>query len=92
VFVGGPDAGNQVNLETATWGPVDVDMFIVGSDPADPATFVRTRGQALVASTTRGTNRFEDISGFTAPTDGFYGVVLVNQSGTAGSCLLGRFG
>jgi hypothetical protein len=72
--------------------PVDVDMFIMGSDPADPATHVRTRGQALATAARRGVNLFEDINPFIAPTDGFFGVVLVNQSGTAGTCTVQRFG
>jgi hypothetical protein len=64
----------------------------MGSDPADPATSVRSRAEALASSTRGGAGQFEQINPFTAPTAGFYGVVLTNQSGTAGTCQLLRSG
>ncbi|GIH04000.1 hypothetical protein Rhe02_20670 [Rhizocola hellebori] len=56
------------------------ELFLFGSDPADPNTFVRSRGQALASSTAGGPGAAETIT-FTPPRSGWYGVVVINAAG-----------
>lgn len=81
-------AGQTVRfLVLRTNGSQNPDLFIMGSDPNDATTWTPSADGAA-ASATSGLD-FEDLT-FTAPTSGFYGVVVVNAAG-AGNYNLLRF-
>ena len=62
-------------------GGQDAQLFIMGDDPATPSTFLQPRGLALAFSTSGGAGASEQLA-FTAPTSAWYGLVLVNASGS----------
>jgi hypothetical protein len=53
------------------------EIYLMGSDPADPATWIRPRGTQLVSSTTAGPGQSESIT-VRAPRPGWYGFVILN--------------
>jgi hypothetical protein len=62
-------------------GTQDPELFLVGSNPADSTTWVRSRGFALASSSTGGPGAAEQLS-FTSGTDDWYGLVLTNKAGS----------
>lgn len=55
-------------------------LFVMGDDPGNPATFVRSRFSASASSTGNGPGVTEFLS-FTPAISGWYGVVITNQHG-----------
>jgi hypothetical protein len=56
------------------------ELFLFGSNPAAPNTFVRSRGPAVASPTTGGPGAAETIT-HTPPRSGWYGVVVLNVAG-----------
>ncbi|MBB4965537.1 hypothetical protein [Saccharothrix violaceirubra] len=83
--------GREVTIavDPATTGQ-NPELYLVGSVPGQPDTYVRNRAQAVAQSTGGGAGATETIT-FTAPSTGFYGVVVINRSG-GGSYELSRQG
>ncbi|MFI6073899.1 hypothetical protein ACIA5C_20225 [Actinoplanes sp. NPDC051343] len=69
-------------LFSVTPSTVDQDpgLFVMGDDPGNPATFVRSRSAASASSTGNGPGTTEFLS-FTPAISGWYGVVITNQHG-----------
>ncbi len=59
----------------------DAELFLMGDDPANPATFVRGRPFAVATASAAGAGATETLT-FTPATTGWYGVVVVNQAGS----------
>jgi hypothetical protein len=55
-------------------------LFVMGDDPGNPATFVRSRSAAAASSIGNGPGVTEFLS-FTPAISGWYGVVITNQHG-----------
>ncbi len=73
--------GGEVTITVAPSDPSqDAELFLMDSDPANPATAVLGRSAALAESTGNGPNQPESVR-FT-PQGGCYGVILVNKAGT----------
>jgi hypothetical protein len=70
---------------------LDVEIFLLRSDPNDAATWVRARSEAAASANVNGPGGPEQLF-FTAPESAFFGYVIVNKSGTAGDVTLQRFG
>jgi hypothetical protein len=83
--------GQEVTIEVdpATAGQ-NPELYLMGSTAGQPNTYVRGRAQAVAQSTGGGAGATETIT-FTAPDTGFYGVVVINRSGS-GSYELSRQG
>ncbi|MEV0675288.1 hypothetical protein AB0I60_02065 [Actinosynnema sp. NPDC050436] len=83
--------GREVTIEVdpATAGQ-NPELYLLGSTAGQPDTYVRSRAQAVAQATGGGAGDTETIT-FTAPTTGFYGIVVVNRSG-GGSYELSRQG
>jgi hypothetical protein len=62
-------------------GAQNPDLFLMQSDPANSATWVRSRGSAVASSTSGGAGAAEGFS-FTAPAPDWYGLVLTNVAGS----------
>jgi hypothetical protein len=58
----------------------DAELFVLRSDAA-ASTWVRSRATAAAAAAGNGPGAIEQV-GYTAPTSGWYGIVLVNKSGS----------
>ena len=58
----------------------DAELFLMDSDPAQSATFVRTRAQAVRAGTSAGPGQQEQFF-YTPTTTDRYGIVIVNKAG-----------
>jgi hypothetical protein len=70
-------AGQSVTLRVATSNPgQDPELLLMGSDQATAATWVRPRAAAAASSVLAGPGATEQIV-YTAPTTGWYGLVLV---------------
>jgi hypothetical protein len=83
----GQEVTIEVNPATAGQNP---ELYLMGSTAGQPATYVRGRAQAVAQSTGGGAGATESVT-FTAPDTGFYGVVVINRSGS-GSYELSRQG
>ena len=57
------------------------ELHLLGSNPADPTTWVRTRTQAVASATSSGVGVSELLS-YAAPSADRYGLVLVNAAGS----------
>jgi hypothetical protein len=55
-------------------------LFVMGDDPANAGTFVRSRFQAVASATVNGPGVGESLS-YTPTISGWYGVVITNQHG-----------
>jgi hypothetical protein len=58
----------------------DAELFVLGSN-ATSSTWIRSRANAAAAASGAGPGGAELI-GYTAPTSGWYGLVLVNKGGS----------
>jgi hypothetical protein len=83
-------AGQEVTIEVdpATAGQ-NPELYLMGSTPGQPGTYIRNRAQAVARSIGGGAGATETIT-YTAPADGFYGVVVINRG--AGGYELSRHG
>jgi len=71
-------AGKPTRISvTPTNANQNAEIFLMGSDPADPGTWVRRRGTAVAGSTGGKAGEDESIT-YTPPRDGWYGFVLLN--------------
>ena len=76
-------------LTVAPNGPAqDADIFLMGSNPTNPATFVQSRTSA-VASSARGGPGVSETLTYTPPVSGWFGVV-VNVRSAIGDVTLTR--
>lgn len=62
-------------------GAQDPELFLMQSDPANSATWVRGRGSAVASSTSSGVGAAEGFSFTPAATD-WFGLVLINRAGS----------
>jgi hypothetical protein len=75
-------AGTPVTLTVApTNAGQDPELFLMGDDPANAATFVRPRSTALASSSGAGAGAAEQLT-FTPTVSGWYGAVVVNKAGS----------
>ncbi|MEV4759236.1 hypothetical protein AB0J86_29635 [Micromonospora sp. NPDC049559] len=75
-------AGVPVTISVAaTNAGQDAELFVLDSDPANAATWIRTRSTAVAASTGGGAGATEQVT-FTPTRSAWYGVVLVNRAGS----------
>ncbi len=82
------DAGVPVTI-SATPGPyMDVDLSLMGDDPDNPATWVRSRSAAVASAGSGGRGVAETLT-YTPTMEGWYGVVVTNKGGS-GSLVLSR--
>ncbi len=83
------NAGVPVTLTVAPNGPAqDADIFLMGSNPTNPATFVQSRTSA-VASSARGGPGVSETLTYTPTVSGWFGVV-VNVRSAIGDVTLTR--
>jgi hypothetical protein len=80
------NAGDPVTISLTPHNGQESELFLLGSIPQDPRTFVRSRANALAASTVPGPGAFQQIA-FTSGISGWYGVVVVNRVGSGGYTL-----
>ncbi|MGL5859022.1 MAG: CARDB domain-containing protein [Angustibacter sp.] len=59
----------------------DAEVFLMGSNSADPGSWTPARSQAVGLSTTAGAGGAEQFD-YTAPVSQWYGVVVVNKAGS----------
>jgi hypothetical protein len=64
-----------------TNGGQDPELFLMQSDGANSATWVRSRGSAVASSTANGAGAAEGFS-YTPPASDWYGLVLTNKVGS----------
>lgn len=62
-------------------GSQDSELFLMSSDGANPATWVKGRPSATMAASAAGPGGTEQFT-FTAPVADWYGLVLINKSGS----------
>jgi hypothetical protein len=75
-------AGTPITLSVApTMLNQDPELFLLGDDPANSATWVRPRSSAVATSSAAGPGTVEQIT-YTPTRSGWYGVVVVNKAGT----------
>jgi hypothetical protein len=74
-------AGSSATFTVSSSGTGDAELFVLGSKSGDSSTWVRGRGSALAGANAAGPGGLEQVT-LTAPEDGWYGVVLVNKSGS----------
>jgi hypothetical protein len=74
-------AGVPVTISAAPSTPEqNPGLFLMGDDPNNATTFVRSRGSAVAAGAANGPGVAESLS-FTPTISGWYGVVITNQHG-----------
>jgi hypothetical protein len=84
-------AGTTVTIKvTPTLAGQDPELFLMRSTSGQPATFVRSRSQAFMASTAAGPGAAESFT-FVVPAIDWYGVVIVFKAGL-GNLTLQRIG
>jgi hypothetical protein len=81
-------AGSSATFSVSSSGTGDAELFVMGSKSGDSSTWVSGRISALAGANAAGPGGLEQVT-VTAPEDGWYGVVLVNKSGS-GSYTLTR--
>jgi hypothetical protein len=81
-------AGVPVTISLTPTAGQEAELFLLGSDPANPYSTIRTRSSAVASSTLAGPGTFQQLT-YTPSSAGWYGVVVVNKSGS-GTYSLGR--
>ncbi|HTI21118.1 MAG TPA: hypothetical protein VL652_09010 [Kutzneria sp.] len=85
----GVTAGSTVTLTVTPSDPgQDAELFLMGSDPAQPSTFVQPRSANVAQASGAGPGQPESLT-YTATSAGCFGAVVVNKGG-AGSYTLTR--
>ncbi len=80
-------AGVQVKISVTPQGASqDPELFLVGSDPSAPLTFVRSKANAAARSATAGVGAVETLT-YTPTVSGWYGVVVTNNGGVGNYAL-----
>ncbi|MGH2819642.1 MAG: hypothetical protein ACRDJ5_03200 [Actinomycetota bacterium] len=76
------NAGQEVAIKAQpSNGGQDPELLLMGSDGANSATWVRSRGQAVAGASIAGPGGAEQFT-FTAPAADWYGLVLLNKAGS----------
>jgi hypothetical protein len=80
-------AGQSVSLTVIPLNGQNPELYLMRSDPNDPATWIRNSAEAASSSTGNGPGSSESVF-YTAPTSGWYGMVVVNANQKGGTYLL----
>jgi hypothetical protein len=74
-------AGVPATISLTPTAGQEAELFLLGDDPTNQYSFIRTRSSAVASSTSPGPGTFQQLT-YTPPVTGWYGVVVINKSGS----------